>query len=219
MLRCVETACPPPTTHAHAPLPPTHLPIKQPRMSGWLWRGGGGGAPPPAPGAAARNNLRARNSQGESRAYVGDLKINRKLEVRGKSIRVDEFATTIAREDRKEFRRGDDRQWYFTHHRAHPPGQAPGASCLDLEKPPRQTTGEGSHSQSNPLGNQSYSQDVSLSLDRHRDISPRRQTRVRHGSVSVAQRPGPDQAHALGDVGVHDLNARSSSPAVRKSGP
>lgn len=55
-----------------------------------------------------------KNQQGESRAYVGDLKTNRKLEVRGKSIRADEFAATIAREIRKELRRGDDRQWYFT---------------------------------------------------------------------------------------------------------
>lgn len=55
-----------------------------------------------------------KNEQGESRAYVGDLKTNRKLEVRGKSLRTDEFAATIAREDRQELRRGDDRQWYFT---------------------------------------------------------------------------------------------------------
>ena len=54
------------------------------------------------------------NASGESRAYVGDLKTNRKLEVRGRSIRADEFAATINREDRKELRRGDDRQWYFT---------------------------------------------------------------------------------------------------------
>jgi hypothetical protein len=54
------------------------------------------------------------DARGESRAYVGDLKINRKIEVRGRSIRVDEFAATIAAEDRRELRRGDDRQWYFT---------------------------------------------------------------------------------------------------------
>jgi hypothetical protein len=54
-----------------------------------------------------------KNSQNESRAYVGDLKTNRKLEIRGKSIRADEFAETIVRTDRKEVRRGDDRQWYF----------------------------------------------------------------------------------------------------------
>lgn len=54
------------------------------------------------------------NEHGEPRAYVGDLKTNRKLELRGKSIRADEFAATIAREDRQELRRGDDRQWYFT---------------------------------------------------------------------------------------------------------
>jgi len=55
-----------------------------------------------------------KNERGESRAYVGDLKTNRKLEVRGKSIRADAFAATIPRESRKELRRGDDRQWYFT---------------------------------------------------------------------------------------------------------
>jgi hypothetical protein len=55
-----------------------------------------------------------KNSQGESRAYVGDLKSNRKLEVRGNTIRVDELAASIAREDRQELRRGDDRQWYYT---------------------------------------------------------------------------------------------------------
>lgn len=54
------------------------------------------------------------NAHGESRAYVGDLKTNRKIEVRGRSLGVDEFAATIGRESRKELRRGDDRQWYFT---------------------------------------------------------------------------------------------------------
>jgi hypothetical protein len=54
------------------------------------------------------------NAQSESRAYVGDLKTNRKIEVRGRSIRIDEFAASIDRESRKELRRGDDRQWYFT---------------------------------------------------------------------------------------------------------
>ena len=55
-----------------------------------------------------------RNSRGDSRAYVGDLKTNRKLEVRGTSLRVDELAASIAREDRKQLRRGDQRQWYYT---------------------------------------------------------------------------------------------------------
>ncbi len=55
-----------------------------------------------------------KNERGESRAYVADLKINRKLEVRGKSIRVDDFAASITREQRREHRRGDARQWYFT---------------------------------------------------------------------------------------------------------
>lgn len=54
------------------------------------------------------------NARSESRGYVGDLKTNRKLEVRGQSIKVDEFAATIEPSERKEIRRGDDRQWYFT---------------------------------------------------------------------------------------------------------
>lgn len=52
--------------------------------------------------------------RGDPRAYVGDLKTNRKLEVRGKSIRADEFAASIPREERQELRRGDGRQWYYT---------------------------------------------------------------------------------------------------------
>jgi hypothetical protein len=54
------------------------------------------------------------DASSDPRAYVGDLKTNRKLEVRGKSIRADEFAASIPREQRRELRRGDARQWYFT---------------------------------------------------------------------------------------------------------
>jgi hypothetical protein len=48
------------------------------------------------------------------RGYVGDLKTNRKVWYRGREIRADELAATIAPEMRKEVRRGDRRQWYFT---------------------------------------------------------------------------------------------------------
>ena len=51
---------------------------------------------------------------GRARGYVADLKINRKLEYRGKEIRVDKFAEGISIADRKEIRRGDQRQWHFT---------------------------------------------------------------------------------------------------------
>jgi hypothetical protein len=65
--------------------------------------------------AANLNHIhQQKNSQGESRAYVGDLKTNRKLEVRGKCVRVDELAAEIPREKRRELRRGDYRQWYYT---------------------------------------------------------------------------------------------------------
>ena len=55
-----------------------------------------------------------RDGRGDPRAYVGDLKTNRKLEVRGQSIRADEWAASIPRDQRRELRRGDERQWYYT---------------------------------------------------------------------------------------------------------
>lgn len=54
------------------------------------------------------------DSQGNRRGYVGDLKTNRKLEIRGRSIRADEFAASIDPPDRKEYRYRGQRQWYFT---------------------------------------------------------------------------------------------------------
>ena len=54
------------------------------------------------------------DKQGRSRGYVGDLKFNRKVEWKGKVCRADELAASIPPEDRKELRRGDQRQWYFT---------------------------------------------------------------------------------------------------------
>jgi hypothetical protein len=52
--------------------------------------------------------------KGLSRAYVGDLKFNRKVEWKGKIWRAEELAASIPPEDRKELRRGDQRQWCFT---------------------------------------------------------------------------------------------------------
>jgi hypothetical protein len=51
---------------------------------------------------------------GRSRAYVGDLKTNRKLWYRGREIKAEQLAASISRDLRKEVRRGDQRQWYFT---------------------------------------------------------------------------------------------------------
>jgi hypothetical protein len=66
-------------------------------------------------GAANLNYIHEqKNLRGEARAYVGDLKTNRKLEVRGQSVRTDEFAASIPREKRRELRRGDARQWFYT---------------------------------------------------------------------------------------------------------
>lgn len=51
---------------------------------------------------------------GRPRGYVGDLKSNRKVQWKGKLIKVNELAASISPEDRKELRIGDQRQWYFT---------------------------------------------------------------------------------------------------------
>lgn len=54
------------------------------------------------------------NRWGQPRAYVGDLKTNRKIQYRNREIRADELAASIDPASRKEIRRGDTRQWYFT---------------------------------------------------------------------------------------------------------
>lgn len=51
---------------------------------------------------------------GQPRAYVGDLKFNRKIWHQGRELKAEELAASISRESRKELRRGDQRQWYFT---------------------------------------------------------------------------------------------------------
>jgi hypothetical protein len=51
---------------------------------------------------------------GRPRGYVGDLKSNRKVEWKGRIIKVNELAESIPSGDRQELRIGDRRQWYFT---------------------------------------------------------------------------------------------------------
>jgi len=51
---------------------------------------------------------------GQPRAYVGDLKSNRKVQWQGRVLKVNELAASIPATDRKELRIGDRRQWYFT---------------------------------------------------------------------------------------------------------
>lgn len=51
---------------------------------------------------------------GHGRAYVGDLKFNRKVWFRGLEMRAEEMAAQIPVEDRKKITRGERTQWYFT---------------------------------------------------------------------------------------------------------
>jgi len=65
--------------------------------------------------AANLNHIHAhRDRFDQPRAYIGDLKFNRKIWYRGREMKVEQFAATIGRESRNELRRGDQRQWYFT---------------------------------------------------------------------------------------------------------
>src|SRR5262249_39706673 len=65
--------------------------------------------------AANLNHIHSKkDKRGQSRAYVGDMKFNRKVEWKGKALRADALAASIPPEDRQEIRRGDKRQWYFT---------------------------------------------------------------------------------------------------------
>jgi hypothetical protein len=52
--------------------------------------------------------------RGNPRAYVGDLKLNRKVVWKGREQSITDLAKSIATKDKKEIRRGDKRQWYFT---------------------------------------------------------------------------------------------------------
>jgi hypothetical protein len=65
--------------------------------------------------AANLNHIHGRKDRhGQPRAYVGDLKFNRKVWFQGREIKAEELAGTIASTSRKELRRGDQRQWFFT---------------------------------------------------------------------------------------------------------
>lgn len=65
--------------------------------------------------AAILNHIHGKKDRFDRpRGYVGDLKFNRKLEWKGTIVRADALAASIAPADRKELRRGDERQWYFT---------------------------------------------------------------------------------------------------------
>jgi hypothetical protein len=53
--------------------------------------------------------------QAQERAYVGDLKFNRKVVFKGQGMKASEVAYQVAAEDRKEIGVGGKSQYYFTH--------------------------------------------------------------------------------------------------------
>jgi hypothetical protein len=66
-------------------------------------------------GAEVLNHIHGKTDRlGRPRGYVGDLKTDRKLEFKGRIVKANELAASIAAADRKEMRIGDRRQWSFT---------------------------------------------------------------------------------------------------------
>lgn len=54
------------------------------------------------------------HTDGKGRGYVGDMKFNRKVQFKGKEMKVSEFALQIPPEDRKSVERDGKQQWYLT---------------------------------------------------------------------------------------------------------
>jgi hypothetical protein len=61
------------------------------------------------------NALNLNHIQAKGRAYVGDLKFNRKLVFKGQEIKASEVAHQLPPEERKEIVIGGKSQYYFTH--------------------------------------------------------------------------------------------------------
>ena len=55
-----------------------------------------------------------RQADGQPRGYVGSLKFNRKLQVKGREVKASDRAKEIAPTVRKPMQEGDRTQWYFT---------------------------------------------------------------------------------------------------------
>jgi hypothetical protein len=60
------------------------------------------------------NHIHNKRLNGQPRAYVGDLKMNRKLHYRGRTLKANELAQEIASSKRKKVTRSGRTQWYFT---------------------------------------------------------------------------------------------------------
>jgi hypothetical protein len=98
---------------------------------------------------AHKANLAHIHSRG--RAYVGDLKFNRKILFKGEELSAAALAGRIAPADRQEIRFGGQRQWYFTV--TVRIGVGPSGSDRDpLEASPRRDAAEDSDHESDPVG-------------------------------------------------------------------
>ena len=163
------------------------------------------------------------------RGYVGALKSNRKVEFQGRQMKAVEVAASIPSEDRKRVCIGGRKQWYFgilprrcalpasrsnrlpgrtpqtmVFHQDDAPAQArsPPSSGDPVGSQERQGSSQVSGHQPRAMGDPSYTERVSQTLDGHRDLSSGRQASSGHGRLSVTQRRGPDPAYVPRDAGA-----------------
>ena len=114
---------------------------------------------------------------GRPRGYVGDLKINRKLEWKGRILKANELAASIPAADRKEMRIGDRRQWYFTA-TVRIPEVKHKVRIVILWHSRNDRTGQDPGDEPDHLGGESDRAGVPTSLDGHGDVPSGRQAAV-----------------------------------------
>jgi hypothetical protein len=121
--------------------------------------------------------------QSTQRAYVGDLKLNRKLVYDGREQSLQAVARQIPWQAKKPVRVGNRRSWYFSKQMRIPDVTHPVRIILFWkERDDAEAV----------VGGNTHGVGVSAPLDRHRDISSGREAGVGPGRLPGAQRRGAD---------------------------
>jgi hypothetical protein len=139
---------------------------------------------------------------GHARAYVGDLKFNRKVWFRGAALRAEEVAAQIPVADRKKVTIGERTQWYFTKKIWLPDYTHAVRIVILWERWNGKAPCEDPDYQSNPVGSDPRVARSRAALDRHGDPASGRQAAFGLGRLSTAQRRGPDAAFLPRVVGA-----------------
>ena len=151
------------------------------------------------------------DKHGRPRAYVGDLKFNRKLDWKGQELACRRLGgnDSSGRSQGTAARRSSAMVFHLDV--AHSEGESQDPDCHSLESPPRQGSVQDPGYQPNDVGSVSHLAYVPTSLDRHGDLSSGRQATAWHGRLSAPRRPGPDPAHVPGHVGVQSAHVSTAA--------